>query len=136
MHDLTQAEYERVQELIREHGIELPDGSLIMRSSWDFDASEEDHALMDRASALVKEEQAVEAFSPDRPMRLVVASNVLLDAQALGAKVAPLREASKRRWDALAALILTPHIRDYLMRTDPQALQQARLALGLSEEVE
>jgi hypothetical protein len=135
MHDLTQAECRRVQELIREHGIELPGGGFIMRSSWDFDASEEDHALLDRAEALSKiEENASEAFSPERPMRSAIASAVLLDTQALGEIAGDYSQAAQVA--ALKVLILTPHIRDYLERSDPQALQQARLALGLSEEVE
>ena len=33
--------------------------------------------------------------------------------------------------DALMVMILTPHIREYLFFNDPQALEQARKALGL-----
>lgn len=52
MDELTSAEQRRVIELLEKHGIELPDGSYIMRSSWDMEASAEDHALMDRVVAI------------------------------------------------------------------------------------
>jgi hypothetical protein len=36
-------------------------------------------------------------------------------------------------FNALTVLILTPHIREYLQRTDPQALKQAQDAIGKYE---
>lgn len=54
---LTDAEKARVRELLRLHAVRLPESGFIMRSSWDHDASSEDHALMDRAAFLAEAEQ-------------------------------------------------------------------------------
>lgn len=37
-------------------------------------------------------------------------------------------------WKALAVMVLTPHIRQHLKTYDPQALKQARRALGLGAQ--
>jgi phage terminase large subunit GpA-like protein len=53
------------------------------------------------------------------------------DAEALSIPLDPIAGKSKPE-HALAVLILTPHIRAYLEKHDPRALEQARTALGLA----
>ncbi len=59
---------------------------------------------------------------------------VKADGAAIWSKITADKPANGvwgEQFSALALLILTPHIRFYLMENDPAALERARRALGL-----
>lgn len=91
--DLTPAERERVAALLTQHGVPV-EGGHIMRSSWDFEASPEDHALMDRAAAQAERRASAPAPAP-RPLdekRFALMQQLRTDYQKFEAERRALKE--------------------------------------------